>query len=404
VCDTAVVVTPEGVLFGKNSDREPGEAQAVELHPARAGARAVIVSRPAWMWGCEMGANDAGVVGGNEAVFTRVALSASSGRSGMDLLRATLERAATAAEAVDVLTELLSSTDQGGPMGFRDRSFRYSSSFLLADATEAWVVESAGRLWAAERVTGGVRAISNALTIGASPTRVHPEAEREARRRGWLPRHAPFDFARAFGSPVMRPLTGAEARRACTAAALSSVRTLDAAAMMAALRDHRGRHPSAGLRLEAPCAHASFWPTRHAGQTTGSMVSLLRRDGGARHLVTGTSSPCLSVFKPIDFDTDPRDLGPPAPVAADDESLWWRHERLHRAILAGWGPRHAVLEPLRASLEADALASTPRDAWAAHRDVLPIWLATVQAPPPTRAAPLFRAYWRRQSRRDGITP
>ena len=78
MCDTVAVVTSGGVLFGKNSDREPSEAQAVEHVPARAPgagaqrctdwevpaagrARAVFLSRPSWMWGAEMGVNEDGV-------------------------------------------------------------------------------------------------------------------------------------------------------------------------------------------------------------------------------------------------------------------------------------------------------------------------------------------------------
>jgi dipeptidase len=83
VCDTVVVVPEKGpVWFAKNSDREATEAQFVECHdgsasgdvpiglPGVSGNTRLLLSRPAWMWGCEMGVNEHGVAIGNEAVFT----------------------------------------------------------------------------------------------------------------------------------------------------------------------------------------------------------------------------------------------------------------------------------------------------------------------------------------------
>ena len=72
MCDTFVVLPPftsdGSVIFGKNSDREPNEAQLLEVHPARthrtgqtlrctyleipqaSETRAVLLCRPFWMW------------------------------------------------------------------------------------------------------------------------------------------------------------------------------------------------------------------------------------------------------------------------------------------------------------------------------------------------------------------
>jgi hypothetical protein len=59
-----------------------------------------ILSRPSWLWGCEMGANKAGVAGGNKAIESLLSgdlLSPQDGKPskslpGMDILHLTLER------------------------------------------------------------------------------------------------------------------------------------------------------------------------------------------------------------------------------------------------------------------------------------------------------------------------
>ena len=142
MCDTMVALagtTAQGTcLFAKNSDREPEEAQAVEIIPGRRYApgdtvRAtyitipqvertwtVLLSRPFWIWGAEMGANEHGVVIGNEAIHAVIPPSEEPGLIGMDLLRLALERAQSAAEAVDVITFLLERHGQGGSCGFKE--------------------------------------------------------------------------------------------------------------------------------------------------------------------------------------------------------------------------------------------------------------------------------------------
>ena len=162
MCDTFLAlgpVTEDGaVIFGKNSDREPNEAQVLECRAAQFYSApqtvqctyraipqvketyAVLLSRPFWMWGAEMGANEKGVVIGNEAVFTRMPLNKNGGLTGMDLLRLALERSATAAQALEIITGLLSDHGQGGICGHEDKRFAYHNSFIIADPREGWVL------------------------------------------------------------------------------------------------------------------------------------------------------------------------------------------------------------------------------------------------------------------------
>lgn len=187
VCDSLVAlghVTDTGrTIFAKNSDRPPDEPQRLEWHPPRidagpvrcthievdaamSGTIGVAGSRPWWQWGFEHGVNEAGVAAGNETIYTTLdPRDAEPALIGMDLVRLALERAKSASEAVVVITDLLDRYGQGGT-GHHGVDRPYWSSFLIADAGSAWVVETSGRAWEAEEVTS-TRAISNRTTIPA---------------------------------------------------------------------------------------------------------------------------------------------------------------------------------------------------------------------------------------------
>lgn len=66
-----------------------------------------------------------------------------------------LERGSTAKEAFDVIVALLEEHGQGGSY-YEDAGSCHSfqSAYLIVDREEAWVLETVGKYWAAEKVTG----------------------------------------------------------------------------------------------------------------------------------------------------------------------------------------------------------------------------------------------------------
>ena len=357
MCDTIVATsgaTADGVvLFGKNSDREPNEAHHVISIPAEdhspgshvsctyieipqvGHTNALLLAKPFWMWGAEMGANEHGVAIGNEAVFTKEPYEKQKSLTGMDLLRLALERASTASDALDVITGLLAEYGQGGNCGFRHK-LSYHNSFLIADPNEAWVLETAGRHWAAKKVSG-IYAISNGITIGNDWDLASPELVDHAIKKGWCKNPDDFHFARCYSDLLYTRFSCCKERLARTTGLLGAkMGNLTTPDFMSILRDHgyrdsETRLPDKGITGSTICMHAGFGPVR-GSQTTGSMVSHLRADR-ATHFVTGTAAPCTGIFKPVWIDAGVPDTGPAPSGTYDATALYWRHELLHRKVM-----------------------------------------------------------------------
>ncbi len=438
MCDTFVALPSctgsKSILFGKNSDREPNEAQSLEYHPAmdhppqsrlkctyidipQAGhTNAVLLSRPFWMWGAEIGANENGVVIGNEAVWSKIPLNKNGGLTGMDLLRLALERGSTAETALETITELLAEYGQGGECGYEARGVVYHNSYIIADRREAWVLETAGQLWAALRVKD-YYAISNGLTIGADFQHAHPELINNARRKGWLKKGQEFNFSTCYSDWFYTTFSASLARRSCSMKQLSA-RTgeLTVAGTMAMLRDHGSAdyRPDNHFLMNRVCAHAANPIARHAAQSTGSMVAELNADQQT-FWATGTSAPCTSFFKPYRFSNGSLpDLGAKAGKNFDENNLWWRHELLHRALLEDFIPRVRSFRSERDKMEeyfiskaagagSEPLTTQTADAFNTAARLEQEWLNRLKDEPSKNLARwYYRLYWKKQNRSAGF--
>lgn len=245
------------------------------------------------MFGAEMGSNDRGVVIGNEAVWSGYKSNESDVKRllGMDLLRLGLERSTSARNAVDVITSLLEKYGQGGPCANDDPGFSYFNSFIVADPSEAYVLETVHDVWAVERVTSGYRNISNVYSI-QSKIDFHSENLFEAAKAtGKWDGSSELNFAAVFGSSNDGTVSKGDGRFAAGKALLqnyTSDKQFDVKSMMKVLRDK-----SSGI-----CRDCS-----DSFPTASSQVSLLSTEDLSCHYFTGTPDASVSVFKPFIFSS-----------------------------------------------------------------------------------------------------
>ncbi len=449
MCDTFVATreaTVDGsVIFAKNSDREPNEAQAIEYYPAKVykkggdlkltyitipqavETRGVLLSRPFWLWGAEMGANDAGVVIGNEAVFTKLPTRKEKMLLGMDLLRLGLERADTAEGALDVMVKLLEKYGQGGAAGYEDKKLLYHNSFIIADPKEAWVFETADYEWAAVKVKG-VRSISNRITIGNEFDRSSPGLVDTAVKKGWCKSEAEFDFDKCYSDWFFSTFSMARQRCERTQELIDGAAgKIDPSTMMAYLRDHNIEEGEYRTQkrffMDEICMHAANGLSR-VSQTTGSLVSHLTGKINT-HWITGTAAPCTSVFKPFYFEAKKLpDVGPEPTGRFDKSILWWRHEALHREVIKDYPRRIRAFKDERDELEADflkgseelvkgalkgkgggsskKLLSFSESCFKRAMDAEERWFDAVRSIPiEKKANPIYSGYWKKQSKKAG---
>jgi dipeptidase len=366
------------MVFAKNSDRPPGEVQVALPLARRAsaggtmrtqyldigdtGAYAALLSCPTWLWGAEHGVNEHGVAIGNERVSTvHDAGAAPPALIGMDLVRLGLERARSAEEAVEVMAALLERCGQGG-IADAAHDEAYDSSFLVADPSRAFVLETAGSDYAAAPFPGGA-AISNRIALGTGWTRASAGVAPGA------------DFGR-FRDPGedtrYADVRLAASRRFLASAPLGGVTP---AATAAHLRDH-GTGPW-GMPCTAP--RPAVPPPARVGDdfsgvsvcmhvrglcvTTASMIAELPSgitEGAPIRAWVAAGSPCTSIYVPA-FPCSASGPPPFVPPELSADELWHAADALRQGV----EDDPAALAGIR-----DVLGPVEDELWAEADDVL----------------------------------
>ena len=425
MCDSFVALPPatakSTVILGKSADCQVNEAHALlhipgRRHIAGEAIRAthlvipqaeqtheIFIGRSFWTYGAEIGFNEHGVAIGNEAVFTTLQEEEKSDGLGVtDMLRIGLERGKTAREAIAAIAGVLEQFGQGGNCELAGNS-HFDGSYLIADSSEAWILETAGREWVAKKVSDSIAAISNVLSI-------HADWDHSSLKQR-------LDWAETYGDPEILPKIGSCERQSRSYRGLAAHRgDITVKTAFDVLRQHGDGYDPATAPVQANiCVHAGPAECRE-WQATGAMVSEVGADG-VMGWFTATSATCLSIFKPVYPGVELPDLGPYPGAQYNPDSLWWRHELMHRRAMADF---HELMPEIRRdfdAVEAGFLADAPAVlkgslkekkafvdyCFAAAAQATLVWTGRLaRRPGLSFADPDYRAMWQRDNRQAGL--
>lgn len=328
MCDTLYRKTLSKTIFGKNSDRSANEPNLCLYYPAKMEEEnlqttyinvgkvnrkhAIMLVQPSWMWGGEMGINDAGVVIGNEAVFTKSTTKKQEKLLGMDLLRLSLEQSSTAMDAANTIIEYLEKFGQGGNCGF-DKKFYYDNSFLIADNETAYILETSGYEWVLKEIKDFGN-ISNCLSITNDYVKASSNYHNFS-KSNTEPIFTYFSKARVRGKTIYDQLKDSNNTISKTIEILTSHHP-----------DYIKKLYSKGS-VRSVCMHQSML----GDHTTGSMIVDFHKPFPTIWL-TGCSTPCLAIYKPTYFGIT---IPPIFTKPKDSLEYWLEREYLVRAIYGG---------------------------------------------------------------------
>jgi dipeptidase len=318
-------------------------ADWIELPQSRR-THTVLGSQPAGWWGFTHGLNEHGMAVGHTALRSRLRCC-SPGLTGGDLVRLVLERCRSARQGVDCLTSLLERHGQCPPSG--DPEWACNSVFLLADASEAFSIETAGRYWVCQEVAL-VKAASNVCMIRQDWDHISHGLAANAIAEGWWKGDgSKLDFAGALADCPVGESSGLRRWGRATLLLEQQSGHIDAGFLRRLLSDHyEGTHfevdPLADRSGPLPiCCHGSG---RSDSGTTESLVAELAADPGRVNMAwCAFGSPCSSVFFPISMDGElpqPFVLGEKEP----GQAFWQRHSRLADCLSHDVEHRHQVRE------------------------------------------------------------
>lgn len=434
MCDTIVALgsaTKEGcTLFGKNSDREPDEVQNIRIFPRQRHkldetikctyltipqtleTARVLLCQPFWMVGAEMGANEYGVVIGNEAIFTKEKPD-EIGLTGMDLLRLALERSHTARQALEVIITLLEKYGQGGNCGYRFK-LKYMNSFLIADQKEAYVLETVKTWWAWKKITD-IWSISNIISIQKDYDACSEELIKNAVNKGYCKNEKDFNFRKCYSAKFITWAAKGAIREKCSRTLISrKTKKLTTKEFMNILRDHGNNSqwtpdhgPGATLCLHA--ANIIFRGT----QTVCSLVAKVNENKQFFY-TTGASNPCISPYFPI-FSTNttvPEEYLE-GNANYDQKSYWWESERFHRKALRNFNSALIEIqsliidyeEQMISSLENNLIPLTKKminEYFIRARTIVKNWGSKLDNLTPLKLWWYYSYYWRKYNKRNGI--
>lgn len=334
MCDTiGKIVNEKYAIFGKNSDRAVNEPQVVEYYEAKdykdneilkctyisipqvKHTNAIVLSRPTWLWGGEIGVNEYGLCIGNEAVFTKGKYGKDS-LIGMDLLRLALERSKTPLEAIKCITDLLDKYGQGGNCGY-DSDFHYNNSFLIMNQKEIYVLETKDKDYVYKKYNHVT--ISNCLSIEEDGD-VYGKEKCNFKKKY-------SDFIMTFGAK------GNNRRTLSKSCELNNKED-----MFKILSKHEDNaKPFLKGSVGSICMHAANSLT--ADQTTMSMVVELIEDD-IKIWLTGCSLPCVSLYKPAEFKAKGIIFG----NKNGNDSYWHQRETFNRLLLNKIIPEEFYIE------------------------------------------------------------